>query len=140
MIVPVGPSLPGCVCSNIPATLQVNISGPCPAGYFYPCTLQYAPTPAVFSGLNLGQNCFLSTSTFADSFSGAMFYFTLGCNSTQFQLSRVFLPTSYTSAYHDSTLYTWTVGLASNTCSPFLLTSGSIYSGGNPGCLVVITQ
>jgi hypothetical protein len=130
----------GCLCSAIPTTLTLSSSGPCVAGDFQNCTIQWTPTPAAFANLGLGGNCFLSTTDLVDPSSGRQFRYTLGCSSNYFNLSRVYEPTAYGPAYLDSTIYDWAIGVQGNTCSPFLLSNGTIYSGGNPNCLVVISQ
>jgi hypothetical protein len=135
-----GASIPGCACTTIPQTLHMSTSGPCDSGTFQPCVLQYGPTPSEFSGLGLGANCFLSTQSFTDPYTGTLFRYSLACNTVFFQLSRIYLATGSGGAYHDSTIYSWSIGLGGNTCTPFLLSNGYIFSGGNPNCLVTISQ
>jgi hypothetical protein len=135
-----GASIPGCACPIVPQTLRMSTSGPCDPATFQSCVLQYGPTPPEFSGLGLGTNSFLSTQSFTDTYTGTLFRYNLVCNTVFFQLSRVYLATSSGVAYHDSTIYTWVIGLGGNTCTPFFLSNGSIFSGGNPNCLVTISQ
>jgi hypothetical protein len=136
-------TIPGCSCSQIPATLQMSSSGPCYPGDFQAGTLQWGPTPSQFSSLGLGANCFLSTQDFQEPTQtppSGRFRYTFGCTANFFSLSRVYEPTQFTQAYHDTTIYTWAIGLTGNSCSPFLLSNGTIYPGGSPNCLVVISQ
>jgi hypothetical protein len=136
-------TIPGCSCNPIANPLNMTSSGPCYPGDFQACTLHYGPTPSQFSSLGLGANCFLSTADFQDSTQNppfGLFRYTFGCTANFFSLSRVYEPTMFTQAYHDTTIYTWAIGLTGNQCSPFLLSNGTIYPGGSPNCLVVIAE
>jgi hypothetical protein len=128
----------GCACGSIPATLHMSATGPCD-GVFQPCVLQYGPTPSNLSGLNLGANSFLSTTAFTDDFSGVDYLYNLECDTIFFRLSRVYLPSTSSGAFHDASIYSWSIGQPGNTCSPFLLSTGYIYSGGNSNCVVTIS-
>jgi hypothetical protein len=132
------PSIPGCVCRDIPATLHVAVSGPC-QNIFKACTLEWGATPPEFSDFEIGPNCFLSSDAFVDDFSSLSYRYILGCDGVSFTLSRLFLPSTVTTAFRDSSDYQWTIGLVGNVCSPFLLSNGTIYQGGNPVCKVIIT-
>ena len=134
-----GASIPGCVCATIPTTLNLSASGPCD-GVIQSCILQYGPTPANLSTINLGANCFLSTATFVDAFSGLSYRYNFGCDTIYFRLSRVYLPGPSNGAYHDASIYSWSVGQPGNTCTPFLLSTGFIYPGGNVGCIVTVSE
>jgi hypothetical protein len=129
--------MPGCACSSAPATLYMTSVGPC-AGVFNDCTLVYGPTPTSLSGIGLGANCFLSTATFVDALSGLSYRYYLNCDTIFFRISRVYLPTSGSGPFHDSSIYSWSIGQPGNTCSPFALASGFIYPGGNTTCVVSI--
>jgi hypothetical protein len=136
-------TIPGCSCSQVPVTLQMSSSGPCYSGDFQACTLEWGPTPPQFLALGLGTNCFLSTQDFQDPTQTppfGLFRYTFGCTANFFSLSRVYEPNIYGSAYHDAISYTWAIGVTGNSCSPFLLSNGTIYVGGNPSCLVVISE
>ncbi len=134
-----GATIRGCACVTIPTVLHMSVSGPC-EGVFQPCVIQYGPTPANLSGLNLGANCFLSTTTFVDDFSGIGYRYNLQCDTIFFRLSRVYLPSAYGGAFHDSSIYSWSIGQPGNTCHPFLLSTGYIYPGGNTNCIVTISE
>jgi hypothetical protein len=133
-------TIPGCSCAAIPTTLTMSSSGPCVVGDFQPCTIAWQPTPPEFSGLGLGANCFLSTATFVDPFSGGTFRYHLGCGGAYLSLNRVYEPSPDGTAYSDSTIYTWMIGASGNSCSPFLLSNGTIYPGGNNQCHVTISE
>ena len=133
-------TITGCTCTAIPATLQMSSSGPCVASDFQACTLQWGPTPSEFSSLGLGANCFLSTLVFNDPIAGGTFRYNLSCDTVFFRLSRVYEATDFSPAFHDSTIYTWQIGAPGNSCSPFLLSSGTIYPGGDNRCVVTISE
>ena len=118
----------------------MSSAGPCVPSDFQVCTLQWGPTPAEFASLSLGANCFLSTQVFNDPFTGGTFRYNLSCDTVFFLLSRVYEPTSFGPAYHDSAIYTWRIGDPGNSCSPFLLSSGNIYPGGDNRCVVTISE
>ncbi len=132
--------IPGCACVQIPSPLHLSSTGPCGDGTFPACVFQFGPTPPELTGLDLGANCFLSNETFTDSYSGAPYRLHLGCDTIFIRLSRVFLPSALGDAFHDATIYAWSIGQPGNTCHPFLLSTGYIYPGGNPHCIVTVTE
>jgi hypothetical protein len=138
-------TMSNCACPSVPGTLALSSTGPCD-GVFNACNLIYGPTPSSFSGLNLGANCFLSDQTFTDSLSGLQYRYNFSCDTIFFRLSRVYLATSSSGAFHDSSIYSWSIGQPGNTCagtptptSPFLLSGGYIYPGGNTSCIVTVS-
>ncbi len=137
-------NIPGCTCSAAPATLTLSGSGPCVPSDFQACTIAWQATPSWASGLALGSSCFLSTARFLDPFTGGYFYYNLNCSAIYFHLSRVYDGTTdygFTGTpYQDATIYTWRIGDPGNSCSPFLLSSGTIYPGGNIACVVTISE
>ena len=141
---PPPPTIPGCTCSVIPGTLTMSSSGPCVPSDFQACTIVWQPTPSWASGLALGSNCFLSTARLLDPFTGGYFYYNLNCDTIYFRLSRVYDGTTnygFTGTpYQDATIYTWQIGEPGNSCSPFLLSVGTIYPGGNDACVVTISE
>lgn len=137
---PPPPTIPGCSCATIPTTLQMSSSGPCVPSDFQACTLEWGPTPAEFASINLGANCFLSTQVFSDPFTGGTFRYNLSCDTVFFRLSRVYEPSPDGPAFRDSATYTWQMGANGNSCSPFLLASGTIYPGGDTQCVVTISE
>jgi hypothetical protein len=137
-----GAFIPGCVCTSIPTTLTLTWSGTCDPSFSPNATLLWGPTPSAFSGLGLGTNCFLSTAKFLDPYSGCNYYFTLSCTSVFFQLSRIYDGTGTgggCTIYHDLTIFSWSISIAGNSCVPFLLANGTIFSGGNIGCHITVS-
>lgn len=132
-------TLLGCVCAHPKKTLTMTVGGSCSDGRFYDCTIQYGPTPAPLAGLQLGANCYLSTTTFPDPQTGDLFYYYLSCFSSVVRLSRVFPTSIYGSPFLDFVIYFWTLGYPGNTCDPFLLSNGAVFAGGDPACAVVIS-
>ena len=133
-------TIPGCNCTAIPTTLHLSSSGPCVPSDFQACTITWMATPPEFSGLLLGDYCFLSTDIFDDPFTGGTFRYALSCDTIFFRLSRIYEPTDFGPAFHDSPIYTWQISSSSNSCSPFLLSSGTIYPGGDNRCVVTISE
>ena len=64
----------------------------------------------------------------------------MSCDTVFFRLSRVYEPTDFGPAYHDSAIYNWQIGASGNSCSPFLLSIGNIYPGGDNRCVVTISE
>jgi hypothetical protein len=114
-------------------------SGSCNDGLLNSCTIQWGATPSSLSALRLGTNSYLSTTTFTDAQTGDLYYYYMGCFATVIRISRVFPTSVFGSPFLDSVVYYWSVGLPGNTCVPFSLTNGQIYSGGDPACDVTIT-
>jgi hypothetical protein len=138
---PPPPATAGCSCGSgvVPATLTMSNSGPCLSSDFLSCNITWQATPSVFSGLALGSWCYLSNEMFADPFTGRTFEYNLSCDTVFWRLSRVYYPTTYAPASQDGVTYTWRIGDPGNTCSPFLLTGGTIYPGGDGECIVTIS-
>lgn len=133
-------TLLGCSCAHPPATLTMTVSGTvCANGLLNSCTITYRTTPTELGPLHLGTSAYLSTATFADPQTGDLFYYYLGCFSSIIRISRVFPYSIYGSPFLDSVIYFWTIGLPGNTCSPFLLSNGQIFFGGDPSCTVTIS-
>ncbi len=135
---PVTGSLPGCICAAPPATLTMTVSS-CTDGRFNNCTIQWGPTPSSLGPLNLGANSYLSTTTFEDPQTGDEFHYFLSCFASNIRLSRVFPTSVFGSPFLDSIIYFWSIGLPGNTCTPFSLTNGTVFAGGDPACVVEIT-
>lgn len=129
----------GCVCATPPKTLTMTVAS-CTDGRFNPCTIEYGPTPSSLSALQLGANCYLSTTSFADPQTGDHFYYFLSCFASVVRLSRVFPTSIFGSPFLDSIIYYWSLGFPGNTCTPtFALTNGTVFAGGDPACVVQIT-
>jgi hypothetical protein len=134
--------IPLCFCTEIPVTLTMTSSDPtCNYRMFQSCMLQYGPTPAQFSSLNLGANVFLSTESFPDPIAGgAEFFYYLICHFNQISLTRIYPTSPYGSPYRDGILYTWLLGGYGNTCSPLHLDNGMAFPGSDLSCSVTIDQ
>ena len=139
---PTGVFIPGCPCVSIPQTLHMSVSKPTSNyGIFQNCSLQlFNPVPSQFTMLSLGTFAFLSTTSFTDQFSTNPFWYYFSCYQGYYALSRVYAKTNSGPAYVDSIRYRWLAGFFGNTCSPFLLSSGSIFSGGDASCVVTISE
>jgi hypothetical protein len=110
-------------------------------GIFQNCTLQYnSQVPSPLASLALGTSAYLSTQSFTDKLSTNPFWYYFFCYQGYYALSRVYANTSLGPGYVDSIRYRWVAGLSGNTCAPFLLGNGSIFSGGDSSCVVTLTQ
>jgi hypothetical protein len=139
---PPGVLIPGCPCASVPRTLQMSVSNPnLNNRIFQPATLQYySPVPPQFSALALGSFAFLSTTSFTDDLSTSPFWYYFTCFQGSYALTRVYPKTGTGQPFRDSIRYRWSVVAPGNSCSPFLLNNGTIYTGGNPACVVTISE
>jgi hypothetical protein len=138
---PPGVFIPGCPCALSPATLHMTSSKPqSNNGIFQSAVLQYGPTPAALLPVVLTPNAYLSTSSFTDPVLNAEFWYYLLCHFGAYVLTRVYVHTPLSSPFRDAIRYTWFVGLPGNTCTPFLLSTGSVFPGGDATCVVTISQ
>ena len=131
-------TLLGCTCQHPPITLTMTVLT-CADGRFFNTTITYKPVPAGLGALQLGANAYLSDSSFPDPQTGDVFYYFLSCFANVVRISRVFETSIYGSPFLDSVIYFWTLGFPGNTCSPFSLTNGTVFAGGDPNCDVDIT-
>ena len=102
--------------------------------------LVYGPTPSALSALGIGQSAYLSTATFTDFSTGDQFWYYLSCYLGYYILTRVYATSLYGSPYHDMIRYRWPISDPGNSCSPFLLAHGQIFSGGDPSCVVTVSK
>ena len=129
----------GCSCNSLPHLLHMSSSNPSSNnGMFQNCALQYGATPSQYAGLPIGAQSFLSTTSFTDQFNNSFRYY-FYCQRNQFFLTRVYVNSIFGSPYEDTVRYTWTTGTSGNSCSPFLLSNGRIYAGGDTSCVVTIS-
>lgn len=136
-----GVNIPSCACQGTPTTIYQSMN--VPDGFvrtIYPCTFQWGPTPAGLASLLLGSNCYLSTVQFADGFSGDLFWHLLTCQLGIYQLTRVYETSIYGSPFRDVIRYRWFISTPGNTCVPFLMARGLIYAGGDPTCVVTLSE
>jgi len=152
--------IPGCPCDPVPSPLTMTVTNPALNYYiFQSCIIQYYPTiPPALSGVTysggmsaIGNSGYFSTSSFTDGYSLAPFYYWLQCFQGVYALTRIY-PKTYALTWTgtdweytltggwqiDGSRYSWLVG-GSNTCKPFALASGAIFSGGNASTVVTIT-
>ena len=90
--------------------------------------------------MQLGASSYLSTRTFTDNATNDQFWYYFTCYFNYYILTRVYVTSAYGSPYRDQIRYRWLVGLSGNTCSPFLLSKGAVYAGGDSSCVVTLTQ
>jgi hypothetical protein len=132
-------SIPGCLCTATPGILHVTSTNTTSdGGMFQNCDLVYVQTPPEYSQLPLGNYIFLSDRLFTDTHTGDAFRYYFTCNISLFTLTRLFVMSVFGSVFMESPRYTWLMFAPGNTCTPFLLSNGQIFSGGDPTCVVTI--
>jgi len=134
-------------CTAVPETLSVTITNcnhvdePAYPNWFhtFSTTLNYVATPAGYAALSMGAHIFLSADQFVDAI-GEHFKLRLLCSGAgQFDIEFIYLTHSiFGSPYNAGSRYSWVIG-GSNTCSPFMLASGTPFAGEDPGCTVVVS-
>jgi hypothetical protein len=130
----------GCPCTESCATIYMVSSNPNSNNHILQsATLVYGPTPAGLLPLAIGESSYLSTTTFTDFSTGDQFYYYLSCYLGYYVLTRVYAVSLYGSPYRDATRYRWAAGYPGNSCSPFALNNGQVFSGGDPSCVVTIS-
>ena len=135
-----GVVVPGCPCSRSPAVLYMTASNPNSNNHILQSSvLVYGPTPAQLLPMDIGQSAYLSESQFQDLSTGDWFWYYLSCYLGYYVLTRVYATSVYGSPYRDATRYRWAIGNPGNSCSPFNLLVGNIFSGGDPSCVVTIS-
>ena len=82
---------------------------------------------------------YLSPGSFNDQ-NGDSFRYFFTCNVGYYVISRVYVKSVLGSPFRDNYRYSWLVGLPGNQCSPFLLSFGQIYPGGDPNCVVTVSE
>lgn len=124
-------TIAGCTCTAIPTTLYLRPNDPIwNGGMFKDCTLVWGTVDPGYSKLALGSNAFISTESFVDQIGQTyQYYFT--CTSDKFTITRIYISSIFGTPYRDSVRYTWPIASAGNTCSPFYLTTGTVYQGGD---------
>lgn len=131
---------PHCPCTSTPAVLTMTSSHPTSnGGIFQNATIEYQAIPAALLPLGLGAFGYLSNAQYQDTASGDWFRYSLGCQQSYYVLTRVYEESVEGSPHRDIVRYRWTIGAAGNTCTPFALTNGVIFAGGDPTCIVTIT-
>ena len=132
--------VPGCPCL-IPPILNMSVTHPeANLGVFQNAVFTYSTLPPELAPLGLGVKAFISTSAFTDNITLDKFWYRFFCSSGFFCISRVYATSIYGSPFSDSIRYRWLAGQPGNTCSPFLMTNGKIYPGGDPTTVVAISE
>ena len=111
-------------------------------GIFQNSTLVYGPTPPDYAVFSIPSLTFLSESEHTDKQSGEQFRYYFYCVFGAYLLGRLY-PKSVRAnggPYWDGNRYSWLIGPSGNSCSPFLLSDGNIFPGGDPSCVVVLSQ
>lgn len=138
---PGGVDLPGCPCHALPPTLRVSVNRPeLNFHVLQDCVLRYGPTPPPLRPLGLGDSSYLSTESYGDDLSPDRFWYHFTCYTGFYMLTRVYIHSIFGSPFRDTLRYKWVVGYPGNTCSPFLLSHGQIYVGGDPACVVTVSE
>jgi hypothetical protein len=133
--------IPGCPCATSPVTLYMTSSSNASNDHILQsAVLVYGPSPSALSALGIGQSAYLSTVTFTDFSTGDQFWYYLSCYLGYYILTRVYATSLYGSPYRDMTRYRWPISDPSNSCNPFLLAHGQIFSGGDPSCVVTVSK
>jgi len=130
---------PGCPCQQTPRFLRMVSSHPASnGGILRSATIEYQDVPVALQPLVLNDRGYLSTTQFRDTLTDYMFWYYLSCFQNYYLLTRLFANYIYGTPYRDIVRYSWQIGITGNTCSPFALTNGTIFVGGDPICVVTI--
>ena len=134
-----GPATP---CPSVPPVLTMTVNNPSlNGGMFQDDTIAYQAVPSGYAALHVADSsgkAYLGQSSFTDPF-GDSFRYYFYWSATSYLLSRVYLHSSFGSPLKDSARYIWSFPAAGNSCSPFGLTNGSVYPGGDPASRVTIS-
>ncbi len=133
-------TVPGCPCL-IPPTLHMSVVHPeANVGIFQNAVLNYTTLPPELAPLGIGAKSFISSTSFIDNITFDLFWYRFFCASGFFCLGRVYATSLYGSPFSDTIRYRWLAGQPGNTCSPFLLSNGQIYPGGDATSVVAISE
>lgn len=125
-------TIPGCVCTNSPLTISMTVTNPTLNNQiFNSCTIHYGPTPSVLLPVVLTASSYLSETSFHDPILNNDYFYLLTCTSTSYVLTRVY-PSAFGGPFRDQPRYQWSPGFPGNTCSPFLMSNGRLFTGGDP--------
>jgi hypothetical protein len=133
-------ALAGCLCAATPIKLHMTSSNTTSnGGMFQNCDITYDSTPSEYTLLYLGTSSFLSTQSFTDLETGDSFRYYMICASALYQITRIFVTSIFGSPFMEPARYTWLMFAPGNTCAPFRLSNGQIFSGGDSTCAVAIS-
>ena len=132
--------VPGCPCL-IPQTITMTVIHP-EANFrmFQDATISYITVPADLAPLALGTKAFISTTQFHDDITFDLFWYRLYCSGGFFCISRIYAFSVFGSPFSDAIRYRWLAGYGGNTCSPFSMTTGTIFPGGDPTSVVHLAE
>jgi hypothetical protein len=131
----------GCPCGSVPNTLTMTVTNGGPGfnnGIFNSCVFAWGPTPSSLLPVVLIPNSWLSTGSFPDPILGVPFFYFLTCSLGAYVLTRVYVTSPFGSPFRDSIRYKWVPGFPGNTCTPFVMTNGQIFAGGNPATVCTL--
>jgi hypothetical protein len=130
----------GCLCTATPVLLHMTSSNTiADGGMFQNCDIAFIPTPDDYSLLFLGDSSFLSSESFVDLYTGDTFQYYLTCSSAIYEITRVFVTSIFGSPFKEPARFTWLMFAPGNTCTPFLISNGRVFPGGDPTCVVTIS-
>ena len=133
-------TLPGCPCL-IPLSLTMSVVRPdANFGMFQNCTLAWQATPPGLALLSLGASSYLSTTTILDELTLDEFRYHFFCSGGYFCINRVYETSVYGSPFSDAIRYRWQGGQPGNSCTPFLMSNGRVFPGGDPTSVVTLTE
>lgn len=133
-------SIPGCPCASQPPLIDMTSSKPASNNQiFQSAFLQYGPTPGPLLPVVLTPNSYLSTASFPDPILSADFRYFLTCSLGAYILTRVYVTSPFGSPFRDSIRYKWVPGFPGNICTPFSMTNGQIFAGGDSSCIVTLS-
>ena len=88
----------------------------------------------------IGANAFLSMSRYKDDLLPYPYYFHFYCAGGVFAVSRAYEHSIFGDPYHEPIRYRWDIVSAGNSCSPFLLSNGTVFFGGDNSSKVTISE
>jgi hypothetical protein len=105
----------------------------------------YAPrfdhqsTPPALSAFGFGPFVYISNTTYIDGITLDDFWYTFFCTGGYACISRIYATSAYGSPFSDVIRYRWFETDAGNSCSPYSMTNGKIYPGGDSTTVVSIS-
>lgn len=134
-------TLAGCPCTASPTTIHMTSSKPDSNNQiFQSATLVYGPTPTPLLPVVLTTSSYLSTSSFLDPILNLPFFYFLTCSINSYTLTRVYVQFIGGGPGRDSVRYKWVPGFEGDTCTPFLMSVGQMFPGGDTSCVVTLSQ
>jgi hypothetical protein len=129
--------VPGCPCASSPNPIYQHSSAPASNNHmFQDATIAYGTTDPSILPVVIQPSAYISTVAFLDPIISCYFYYFLTCYFGGYILTRVYPTSPMGNPFRDAIRYTWIPGFPGNTCAPFLLANGQIYSGGDRTCVV----